>query len=259
MSQGVVIFAFDNQKVCYTDLAAWIAGRINKYLDLPVSLITDQQHNDPNFDQIIVVETPDVNGHHLGAPWRNLQRHRAYELSPYDQTLLLDADYVVCSDHLKTLFDSNQDLLSMRWAYDVTGRRDYADLNYFGANNMPSAWATVIYWRRSTAAALVFDMMAMIQKNWQHYKNIYGITERKYRNDYALAIASNTVMGHIGRWPEIPWSMATVEEDCDLVALDRDTFEIVFKNQSQKVRRLLLKGQDFHAMGKQKLGKLISD
>lgn len=257
MTTGVVIFAFDSGSVSYTNMAAWSARRIQQHLGLPVSLVTDSgTANLDVFDHVIYQESR-TNGSRNGNQWKNLDRCLAYHVSPYEQTLLLDADYVVCSDQLKVLFDSQQDILSMRWAHDASNRQDYKDLNYFGKHQMPSAWATVMYWRRSKAAELIFDMMSMVQQNWQHYKDIYGITERRFRNDYALAIASNTVTGHLGSWPEIPWQMTTVAEDCDLEMIDQDTFLIKYLDSQNRPRKARLHQQDFHAMNKQQLGAII--
>ena len=256
MTRGVLIFAFDNDEVSYTQFAAWSAQRIHRHLGLPVTLVTDRAMSDATVFDHVIAATAGANGTRTGT-WFNLGRYRAAELSPYDETILLDADYVVCSDQLLTLFDSNQDIVSMRWAHDATSRRDYSDLNFFGRHRMPSAWATVIYWRRSHAADLIFGMIEMIESNWQHYKDIYGIAERRFRNDYALAIASNTVMGHTGHWPAIPWSMINVEADCLLQQIDQDEFSISFLNQQTQPRCLTMQGQDFHAMGKQQLGGLI--
>lgn len=256
MTRGVLMFAFDNEQVRYTEFAAWLAARISRYLGLPVSVVTNAKDIDHGlFDQVIPAEAGS-NGVRTGT-WYNLGRYQAYDLSPYDQTVLLDADYVVNSDQLLTLFDADQDLLSMRWAYDVTGRHDYQDLNFFGRHRMPSAWATVIYWRRSATAELIFGMMGMIQEHWQHYKDLYGITERRFRNDYALAIASNTVMGHLGHWPSIPWRMANIDTDCEIRQLGSSKFEIQYRDQSSRSRRCWIDQQDFHVMNKKQMGDLV--
>ncbi len=257
MTRGVLIFAFDNESVRYTEFARWSAARIQQHLGLPVTLVTNATDiNRAGFDQVISADAG-ANGVRDGT-WFNLGRYRAGQLSPYDETVLLDADYVVNSDQLLTLFGSDQDIVSMREAYDVTNRHDYQDLNFFGRHRMPSAWATVIYWRRSAAADLIFTMMEMIQNHWQHYKDLYGITERRFRNDYALAIASNTVMGHTGIWPSVPWRMANVDLDCAIHALDQQRFEIQYQDQSGRQRRTLINQQDFHVMNKTQLGALVA-
>lgn len=257
MTKGVVIFAFDNDTVQYTQFARWSAERIYRHLGLPVSIITDHDIEHTHaFDRILMTDRPPANGIRAGT-WFNRSRYMAYQLSPYDQSILLDADYVVASDCIAKLFDTNQPILAMRWAFDCTNRRDYQDLNFFGRHQMPSAWATIMYWRKSSEAQLVFRMMEMIEQNWNHYKNIYGITERKFRNDYALAIALNSVMGHTGTWPEIPWSLATVEDDVDIAMTDLDEFQLEYLDRENKKKKCTIKHMDLHVMNKQKLGEII--
>jgi hypothetical protein len=179
-------------------------------------------------------------------------------LSPYDETLVLDADYVVCSDQLNLLFDLPQDFLAPVTAYDVTGTRTFDDLNCFGSYRMPMAWATVMRFRRSLLSKSVFDMMRMIRDNWQHYRNLYGIAKSTYRNDHALSIALNTLHGHQGRWPSVPWKLASVVPEHGLEQLDTDRFCVTYQTSNAKSRHVEIAGQDFHAMGKRHLGDIIA-
>jgi hypothetical protein len=117
-------------------------------------------------------------------------------LSPWDQTLVLDADYVVASDQLRTVLNSRQDFLCYRWARDVTGLQTFEDLNYFGNHHMPMWWATVMMFRRSASTELLFESMQMIRDNWTHYRNCTKIPLQPIRNDHALSIALNTLNGH---------------------------------------------------------------
>jgi hypothetical protein len=41
MTQGVVIFAFNNEQIDYLAMAAWSARNIRRHLDLPTCVITD--------------------------------------------------------------------------------------------------------------------------------------------------------------------------------------------------------------------------
>jgi hypothetical protein len=262
MTRGVVIFAHDSGRVKYTEFASWSAKRINRYLDLPVTIVTDSEDLDRSvFDQVIQ-KNPRANGSRDPGDgqlvdWLNLDRFCAWDLSPYDETLLLDADYLVSSAQLSCLFGCDQDILSMRWAYDITNRKTYEDMNFFGRHHQPSAWATVIYFKKTQTAKLVFDMMQMIQENWHHYRDLYGVSERRYRNDYSLAIASNNVMGHTGDWPCIPWSMANIESDCVIKQVDHDEFHISYRDSKTKERYISVRSQDLHVMNKTNLGDLV--
>jgi hypothetical protein len=248
MSRGALIFARDSGDIKYSDLAQWSAARIQRHLGVPTTVINDtsQQNGVRSLGSVTV-------------PWYNLGRHQAFDLSPYDETLLLDADYIVASDQLSVLFGSGHDMLCMTKTYDVTGRKKHLDIDCFGRHRMPMAWATVMYFRHSKSAKLIFDMIEMIESNWQHYRDIYGISEKRFRNDYALAIASNTVNGHTGTWPSIPWNMAMADPDCDIYQINDDDFVIRFVNADQTSRRVSVRGQDLHFMNKLALGAMIAD
>jgi hypothetical protein len=133
--------------------------------------------------------------------WYNSNRTDAYTLSPWSQTLVLDADYVVASNQLATLLSIDKDFIAHQTAYDVTGHPEFNENNYFGRNRMPMSWATVMMFRRSRQAEMIFECMAMIKKNWHHYTALYGVNRPTYRNDYALSIALNIVSGHTQQYP----------------------------------------------------------
>jgi hypothetical protein len=253
MTTGALIFAFNNEQIDYVSMARWSAQNIKRHLGIPTHIVTDQDiattgTNDRWFEDFGTVVT-----------WHNESRVNAYKLSPWDQTLVLDADYVVASNQLQTVLDSQQDFLSHRWAYDITGINDFNELNYFGNNRMPMWWATVMMFRRSNHARLIFESMTMIRDNWAHYKKLYKNRSRSYRNDHALSIALGIVNGHTQNYPGIPWDLASLTPEHKLIQLDQDEYRVDFLNQKQRPRWIKLKNQDFHAMGKQQLGEIVAN
>lgn len=250
MKRGVLIFAINNGTINYQKIAAWSARRIQAHLDLPVTLVTDPKSAPSSryfedFDQVV--------------DWHNTDRVTAYDVSPYEETLLLDADYVVNSNTLLTLFDSNEDLLCHRRAFDVTGLTDYQHLNSFGRHHMPMAWATVMFFRRSEYAKAVFSMMSMVRDHWVHYRDLYRLDRSPYRNDYALAIALNTLNGHLGKWKSIPWNLASIDPRHSVKQINEGKFQVNFKTSDGKPRYVELHHQDFHAMCKKSLEETIED
>jgi hypothetical protein len=127
----------------------------------------------------------------------------------------------------------------------------------FGRNRMPMSWATVMMFRRSTQAEMIFDCMTMIKQNWNHYCNLYGVIRRTYRNDYALSIAQNIVSGHTQASPTIPWRLASVSHEHTLTQLDQDQYRVEY-TQDKKPRYITL-NHDFHAMGKRHLGDIVAN
>jgi len=172
--------------------------------------------------------------------------------------LLLDSDYVVASDQLNVLFGVDQDFLAHRWAYDITGNRPFEGNRSFGTYHMPMMWATVVAFRKSKKAQLIFDSMEMIRNNWNHYLDLYQISEQTYRNDYALSIAMNIVNGHTLSDPTIPWQLATATPETKLTQVDQDTYKIQYENSEQKQRWMIIQ-QDFHAMCKRDLGDIVGN
>ena len=191
--------------------------------------------------------------------WHNAGRTDAYNLSPWDQTLVLDSDYVVCGDQLQRVLDAPQDFLAHRTAFNVA-RPDQPFLDTFGRNRFPMWWATVMMFKKSPTAEYIFDSMTMIKQNYQHYRNLYGISEHNYRNDYALSIALGLVSGHTLRVDSIPWPMVSVLPDTELSitpAGDTELWQMKYKDTGGKLKTIGLAGQDFHAMGKHQLEKVI--
>ena len=161
MTTGALIFAFNSEKIDYLSLAAWSASNIRRHLKIPVAVVTDSDKVPDAFDHVIYSDRPQAGVRHftdLGAvTWYNYDRNNAYQLTPWEQTLVLDADYVVASNDLMSILDSNRDFLSFRWAFDVTGMNDFSGLNYFGQHRMPMWWATVMMFRWSRHAELIFS------------------------------------------------------------------------------------------------------
>jgi hypothetical protein len=158
MTTGVLIFAHNNEHIDYLAMANWSAKNIRRHLNLPVAVVTNiAPPLNYKFEQIIIANSDGKDKRNFAdiaenVTWHNGNRVDAYSLSPWSQTLVLDADYVVASNQLLTLLDVKQDFLAPRQAYDITGLQTFEDLNVYGRYKMPMSWATVIMFRRSKTA-----------------------------------------------------------------------------------------------------------
>ena len=264
MTTGAVIFAYNNEQIDYVRLAQWTADNIRRHLGIPVCLITDVDPQYNRFEKVICTGVNESkNSRHFSdlghVTWHNLNRMSVYELTPWDQTLVLDADYVVASNQLTSLFECDQDFVCHRLAYDITGKDTFDGLNWFGRNRFPMWWATVMLFRRSRRAQLIFESMQMIRDNWTHYRNLYANNQPTYRNDHALSIALNIENGHTLTTTDIPWSLASLTPDHQLTQTNLDCYRIDYVDTENRPRWIDLKGQDFHAMGKQQLGAIVAN
>jgi hypothetical protein len=264
MTTGAVIFAYNNEKIDYVGLAAWSARNIRRHLDIPVCLITDTQPTITEFDQVICTgELSGSNSRHFSdvghVTWHNLDRMSVYDLTPWDQTLVLDADYVVASDQLRTVLACHENFACHKDAYDITGKDTFEGLNVFGRYRMPMWWATVMMFRKSTQAKLIFEAMTMIRNNWTHYRRLYSNNQPTYRNDHALSIALNIENGHTLETKDIPWGLASLTPDHRLEQISPDHYRIDYVDAQNRSKWIDFQNQDFHAMGKQQLGAIVAN
>ena len=250
MTTGALIFAHNNDHIDYVAMAHWSAQNIQRHLGIPTHIVTDTVTYDSNSRWFGDYAT--------NMPWHNQSRVTAYDASPWDCTLVLDADYVVASDQLQTIMHADQDFLCFRRAYDVTGVNNFVGHDTFGDVRMPMWWATVMWFNRSRHSQCIFEAMAMIRNNWTHYRRIYKINQATYRNDHALSIALSLLQGHTLNVPAVPWSMASVMPEYKLMQTGMDSYRVEFEDQMQRSRWIELHDQDFHAMGKQQLGDIVA-
>ena len=266
MTTGALIFAFNNEKTDYVKMATWSAERVRHFLKIPVAIVTDSTDTGlvNKFEHVINV-VPQTGGSRYfedyadSVSWHNAGRTDAYSLSPFDTTLVLDSDFVVTTDSLAKYFDAPQDFLAFREAYNLAEPRTEF-MRTFGRNRFPMWWATVMLFRKSPTSQYIFDCMEMIKSNWQHYRELYGITEKNYRNDYALSIALGIVSGHTLKVDSFPGAMASVMPDAELLRIspDPEVWELRYNKGQNKLHRFGWVGLDFHAMGKKYLEAIIA-
>lgn len=266
--KGALIYAFNNARIDYFQQAAWCADRVQRWLDLPVTLVTDPaSHSGRHTSHSVIYADAKSGGMRLydhvndqdGHQWFNSNRSDSLAISPYDQTLVLDSDYVVCSDQLLAVFDSGIEVTAMKNVYDVTNRDQFRDYRLISPHRgLHHYWATVLYFRRGQMATDFFHLMHMIQTNYRHYAQIYGVPGTPFRNDFAVTIALNTLYGHLPHAvPELPWSMANVFSDVEIQQIEEDIFDLSYQ-RGDRPWRVRLQGHDFHFMNKVSLEKLYA-
>jgi len=262
LSQGALIFAFNNEATDYIAMAAWSAKNIRRHLNLPVAVVTDNPEIAAQYQfEHIIATVADTGGtRHFAdygatVTWHNAGRINAYELSPFDQTLVLDADYVVASDALLEVLTIPQQFAAFKDSLDVA---NLTNLETFGEYKMPMWWATVMMFRRGNISQYIFDSMQMIRNNWQHYRDLYGIHHGNYRNDYALSIALGLVAGSEQSVYEFYGSMVNVMPELRLTWVEQDHYEVEYINANGQLKNMSWKGMDFHAMCKRHLEVIVA-
>ena len=268
MSRGALLFAFNSPKYNYYDMAVATAKRVNHFLDLPVTIVTDTdslpEQQTYIFDNVIIADADKTNKRDWGL-WFNKGRYRAYALSPYDETILLDTDYMINSDKLLKTFDLPTDFC----CHNKTSFLMHPNLpqEVLSIHSFDTLWATVITFKKTTRAKNIFDCLEMTQNNFQHYGNIHGFVSSTYRNDYGLTLAKRIANGHTSPIEDyIPWNLLHVGNNTKVYKNYDNEFNteytVLFDHWNRgKIRKeyITIKNTDFHMMMKDNFMELISE
>jgi hypothetical protein len=245
-SRGIVVFAFNSTTVDYVSIADNSSRLASHSLGLPITLVTDVDAN-PKFEyeRIIRVESKtgnfrnDLNGELL--EWKNLDRCLVYSLSPYDETILIDVDYLILDDSLLKLFEQDFDYRLM-----YNNRSPHEPMHQMmGTFGLPQVWATVVLFRKTKLAKQYFNLIKRIQNNYDYYRALFNCTDM-YRNDFAFAMANIILNGYcIESHKGIPWNMITVNYDIETIDT-KNTFLVVRRSTYSDV----ITRQNLHIMDK---------
>ena len=246
-SRGVILFAF-NSSVDYVAIADQTSRLIEHNLKLPITLVTDQTSN-PKFDYdvIIRIEQTDIDNYRRTRnnqiiSWRNADRYLAYTLSPYDETILMDTDYLVFDHTLNKLFDIKFDYLLTHHNQNLQG----PTVDIMGEHSLPFVWATVVLFRKTLKTQLFFNLIARIQNNYMYYRQLYNIQSSDFRNDYAFAIANIILNGYsIDDFKSLPGHMLSINEKISNIKLDGNFLKIVHEQTATVVAK-----QNIHVLDK---------
>jgi len=213
MSRGYLIHAYNNKEIDYGLMALCCALLLKKNLqENKTALVTTsdtvgwlmQSHPknllDYAFDQVIITDidrnVPDRNFHDTqyttySLPYYNTNRVNSCELSPFDETVLIDADFLVLDSSLDNVWNSSEDLLVNKSIIDLNHVENLGGFDKrFNDMSIPLYWATVMYFRKTDRVKSLFELMDFIKQNYNYYQQLYGFKSNSYfRNDYALSIA----------------------------------------------------------------------
>jgi len=193
---GAVIIANNTDKFDYIKLAIIAANKVKKHLKIPVALITSDEIT-TGFDYIIKTDNPRDNKRLMGqnaVEWRNLNRTKAYDLTPFNRTLLIDADYLINNDALLPHCYSNFDFAIAKNLYDpVTGNGYTLQL---GKSKIEQLWATIMIFNKCDIAANIFVMAEHVLEHYLYYAKLYQFNSFPFRNDYAFTIACHLMGGY---------------------------------------------------------------
>jgi len=280
MNCGVLIFAHNSRDVDYA-LMSIVAGSLAKqHLNVPVSLVTDKSTIDwlkesdqyskaeSLFDQIILVDRPNAdNSRRLNdgdesktVPFINANRSSAWDLTPYDRTLLIDSDYLIFSDTLSEYWNYDSSFMISSAMNDVRGDRKGILDSWVSDEGIPLYWATTIMFTKNQESKLYFDLVKSIKENYQTYAEIYRFDSRIYRNDIAFSISKHIVEGFVTTQTQNLPPILTAQDKDLIVAVCKSGLTMLIKDTvSNNMILGNFSNRDIHVMNKQAIIRSAND
>lgn len=217
MKTGALLFAHNSRDIDYALIALISGGLAKKHLNIPVTLVSDEstvewmkqsgiyEIANTVFESIVVVEKPVSNNSRRlydGAentkivPFTNANRADAWNLTPYERTLLIDCDYFIFSDRLSEYLQVDADVLISSAINDIVGttRVGYHD-KYVSDTGVHLYWATTVIFTKNSQSRSFFDMVNYVKENYEYYADLFRFDPRQYRNDISFSVAKHILDG----------------------------------------------------------------
>jgi hypothetical protein len=275
-TKGVVLFAHNNGRINYVRQAVYCARQIRRHLDLPTTLVTSTPEALTKsfktvFKSVVTVETPvdsniktfrDARHKRFKSPWYNFNRADAYDVSPYDETIVMDTDYILANDSLLGCFKTNSDFQIWKGGHYINTVMSEWSIRKVSDGTIDMYWATVFYFRKTKKMNVFFNLVKHVRDNWDYYRYIYMIPTLQYRNDHAFSIAIHTMNGYrpADEWPVAPPGNLYYSYDRDeLQDFDGKTFTVFLADTSSQNNMSVtrLTKENLHVMNKLSLERFI--
>jgi hypothetical protein len=288
MTKGVLIFALNNKHVDYIKIALFAAKNAKKYLKCPVALVTDSkawlESQYPNYLEIIdsvitIVNRPTDKADEFyfnvkqqfrtyrdgddskRLEFKNDIRVKAFEISPFDETLVIDCDYIISNDNLKYCWDQPHDFLIYKTAQDLSYYRNDPRLLTISETSVDFYWATVFFFKKTENTRIFFGLLEHIEENWNFYRYLYQISYSLYRNDYAFSIAIHIMNGfQKGDWAaNLPGTLYYTTDKDYVIAKNNNEMKFLIEKENYQGRYTISKTNSLsvHIMNKFSILRLI--
>jgi hypothetical protein len=280
MSKGFLIFAHNNEEVDYGKLALTCSLMLkSKLKHNDVCLVTDQGTIDwlrksmgeemvnYAFQHIEVLSYDVVKAKNAmrnfrdsasttkSLTWLNSTRSSAYELSPFDETIMIDSDVLVQDNMFDLVWGNDEDILINREVLTLEYKKPHANEIRLDGMGIPMYWATQVYFRKGERAKLLFELVEHIKQRYEYYQYVYEFPGKLFRNDYAFSIAIHMLNGFLENNEVKPFPSPVILSsfDCDeLIEVAKGSLKFLVNNVEDNWQYGLntVKGITVHAMNK---------
>lgn len=275
MTEGILIFANDNMVIDYGYMAVVTAKFAKKNLNRPVTLVTDRPtylrlrerftdlseifenilYGDETFKKIQEKRYYDGSTNYKNLIFNNFSRAQAYDLTPYDKTLVIDSDLLIVNDKLNYVWSSSDDLMISQKHHDLSTDRDNYEFTRISDQGIGFFWATAFYFVKNKKNKVFFDLCRVIVENYDYHRFVYNIASHTMRNDFVFSIALHIMHGFDNRHviPPLPADIYyTLDRDELVEVKNKDTFVFLLAKTTDLTQSYVSKitGENVHVMNK---------
>lgn len=274
MKKGILVFAHNSREIDYLLLAVIAGGLASKNLKVPASLVTDRETLDwakasnfitkveSVFENIILIDRPGLDNSrlmydgldHKFVPFINSSRSKAWELTPYDRTLLIDSDYFIFTDSLSAYWDIDIDIMISESMNDIRDdKKGFLD-KWVSDVGIEMLWATTVMFTKNEYTKVFFDLVDHVKENYNYYADVYRYDTKTYRNDIAFSVAKHILNGFQKSEINLPPVLSVFDKD-ELYSVDGNNLKFLIRDFSSDDNFFAasLKDQDVHVMNKQSI------
>lgn len=280
-SRGFLYYAYNNDVINYLKLAicSALTGRyqlpsframvvtnsdsLESLSDEEMSLlyelfekikIDDEQPTHENYR--VVIDGDERRGIHL---WLNGTRPNAYADSIYDETIMIDVDFLIQDNNLDKLWGSQMPIMMNRYVVPVINKEHASNSGFIPTENIgnftvPMYWATIVYYNRSEFSEYFFNLVNHIKDNYFYFQRLYQASDKAYRNDHSFSIALYIANGN--RMPgtewEIPYKFVLSTAKDTIYRIDKGQIKLIVNTRDWKSPKHLFNIQkmSLHCMNK---------
>lgn len=286
-SKGILMFAHNNDEIDYFKLAVLNALLIQKHCKLKkdqIAVVTDQASYDWackelgkrlinkavkhlifvekdrqfKYSNIRVYKDTSLTPKELS--FYNRDRCDAYDLSPFEETILIDADYMILSNKLNDCWGHNNDLM-MSWDYkDICVDRELPSLHRISPLGITMYWATVVYFKKTEYVETFFNFVKHTRDNRDYYRDLYKLPGSIYRNDFSFSIGAHMISGLQDKGiPELPFKLYKSFDTDDIHSVESDNSIVLYLEKQRSPGDFILTkwtGVDLHIMNKWAINRI---
>jgi len=208
------MFAHNNDLFDYGKMAYTAALAAIHHIKVPVSLVSDHATWEKllreypramfTIDQIILIEHQDTHLRHFAladgstkkAKYHNTSRLDAYELSPYDETLLIDSDVLIQDTSLQAVWGSPAYIKMNHEISELIPATTNTQIK-FSDKSLTTFWATLCYFRKCKVTEDFFALSKYVEEHYEYYGTLYGFPTSLVRVDYIMTVAAHIMSGYV--------------------------------------------------------------